>query len=116
MLISQTPKIEETKVTDTHSIFTIEPLEPGFGYTLGNALRRTLLSTIPGAAITSIKIDQVSHEFTVIKGVRENTTQIMLNLKEVIFSSEVNEPVICRIDKEGEGIITADDIVAPDQF
>lgn len=70
MLISQRPTLSEESINETRSRFTIEPLEPGFGYTLGNSLRRTLLSSIPGAAVTSIKIDGVLHEFTTIPGSR----------------------------------------------
>jgi DNA-directed RNA polymerase subunit alpha len=72
VLISQRPTLTEESINETRSRFTIEPLEPGFGYTLGNSLRRTLLSSIPGAAVTSIKIDGVLHEFTKIPGVKED--------------------------------------------
>ncbi len=80
MLISQRPTLSEDSVVDTRSRFVIEPLEPGFGYTLGNSLRRTLLSSIPGAAVTSIRIDGVLHEFTTVPGVKEDVTDIILNL------------------------------------
>jgi len=81
MLISQRPTLTEDTEGDTRSRFVIEPLEPGFGYTLGNSLRRTLLSSIPGAAVTSIRIDGVLHEFTTVPGVKEDVTDIILNLK-----------------------------------
>ena len=81
MLIAQRPTLSEEVVGDDRSRFTIEPLEPGFGYTLGNSLRRTLLSSIPGAAVTSIKIDGNLHEFSTILGVVEDVTEIILNLK-----------------------------------
>ena len=84
MLISQRPTLTEDSVVDTRSRFVIEPLEPGFGYTLGNSLRRTLLSSIPGAAVTSIRIDGVLHEFTTVPGVKEDVTDIILNLKELV--------------------------------
>jgi len=81
VLISQRPTLTEDSVTETRSRFVIEPLEPGFGYTLGNSLRRTLLSSIPGAAVTSIRIDGVLHEFTTVPGVKEDVTDIILTLK-----------------------------------
>ena len=87
MLISQRPTLTEDSVVDTRSRFVIEPLEPGFGYTLGNSLRRTLLSSIPGAAVTSIRIDGVLHEFTTVPGVKEDVTDIILNLKELVVSA-----------------------------
>ena len=88
MLISERPSVTEEPITDTRSKFIIGPLEPGFGYTLGNSLRRTLLSSIPGAAVTSIRIDGVLHEFTTVEGVKEDVTDIILNLKELVVSSE----------------------------
>ena len=81
-----------SSVDDNRSKFVIEPLEPGFGYTLGNSLRRTLLSSIPGAAVTSIRIDGVLHEFTTVEGVKEDVTDLILNLKELVVSSENDEP------------------------
>lgn len=78
---SQRPTLTEEVIADNRSKFVIEPLEPGFGYTLGNSLRRTLLSSIPGAAVTSIRIDGVLHEFTTVPGVKEDVTDIILNLK-----------------------------------
>ncbi|MEV5447097.1 DNA-directed RNA polymerase subunit alpha, partial [Streptomyces sp. NPDC052644] len=83
MLISQRPSLSEESINETRSRFTIEPLEPGFGYTLGNSLRRTLLSSIPGAAVTSIKIDGVLHEFTTIPGVKEDVVELVMNIKEL---------------------------------
>ena len=82
MLIAQRPTLSEEVVGDHRSRFAIEPLEPGFGYTLGNSLRRTLLSSIPGAAVTSIKVDGVLHEFSTVEGVKEDVTELILNLKE----------------------------------
>src|SRR5699024_8890811 len=93
MLISQRPALTEEVIADNRSKFVIEPLEPGFGYTLGNSLRRTLLSSIPGAAVTSIRIEGVLHEFTTIPGVKEDVTEIILNLKGLVVSSEEDEPV-----------------------
>src|SRR3982074_3671684 len=113
MLISQRPTLGEEPVNETRSRFVIEPLEPGFGYTLGNSLRRTLLSSIPGAAVTSIRIDGVLHEFTTIPGVKEDVTDVILNLKELVVSSEEDEPVTMYLRKQGPGEVTAGDIVPP---
>ncbi|MFW6204757.1 MAG: DNA-directed RNA polymerase subunit alpha [Actinomycetota bacterium] len=113
MLITQRPAITEESVNDTRSRFVVDPLEPGFGYTLGNSLRRTLLSSIPGAAITSIRIDGVLHEFTTIPGVKEDVTDVILNLKELVVSSEHDEPVVMYLRKQGPGAVTAADIAPP---
>ena len=93
MLIVTRPQIEEETISPTRSKFVVEPLEPGFGYTLGNGLRRTLLSSIPGAAISSVKIEGVLHEFSTIPKVTEDVTDIILNLKQLVIHSEVDEPV-----------------------
>src|SRR5512144_1892469 len=87
VLIAQRPTLTEEAVAENRSRFVIEPLEPGFGYTLGNSLRRTLLSSIPGAAVTSIKIDGNLHEFSTLEGVVEDVTEIILNLKGLVVSS-----------------------------
>lgn len=100
MLISQRPTLTEEVLADNRSKFVIEPLEPGFGYTLGNSLRRTLLSSIPGAAVTSIRIDGVLHEFTTVPGVKEDVTDIILNLKGLVVSSEEDEPVTMYVRKQ----------------
>ena len=113
MLIAQRPTLSEDVVDEFRSRFVIEPLEPGFGYTLGNSLRRTLLSSIPGAAVTSIRIDGVLHEFTTVHGVKEDVTDIILNLKELVVSSEEDEPVTMYLRKQGPGEVTAADIVPP---
>src|SRR5689334_7101594 len=113
MLISQRPTLSEEILSDDRSQFVIEPLEPGFGYTLGNSLRRTLLSSIPGAAVTSIRIDGVLHEFTTVPGVKEDVTDIILNIKERVISSEEDEPVTMYLRKQGPGSVTADDMVPP---
>jgi len=113
VLITQRPNLAEEPVDETRSRFTIDPLEPGFGYTLGNSLRRTLLSSIPGAAITSIRIDGVLHEFTTIPGVKEDVTDVILNLKELVVSSEHDEPVTMYLRKQGPGAVTAADIAPP---
>ncbi|WP_134322767.1 DNA-directed RNA polymerase subunit alpha [Cumulibacter soli] len=113
MLISQRPTVTEEPIDELRSKFVIEPLEPGFGYTLGNSLRRTLLSSIPGAAITSIKIDGVLHEFQTVPGLKEDVTELILNLKELVVSSEEDEPVTIVLRKQGPGDVTAGDIAAP---
>ena len=113
MLISQRPTLSEESLSETRSRFTIEPLEPGFGYTLGNSLRRTLLSSIPGAAVTSIKIDGVLHEFTTIPGVKEDVVELVMNIKELCVSSEHDEPVSMYLRKQGPGDVTAGDIQPP---
>src|SRR5258708_17458227 len=113
MLISQRPTLGEEAIAENRSQFVIEPLEPGFGYTLGNSLRRTLLSSIPGAAVTSIGIDGVLTEFTTGPGVKEDVTDITLNLKELAVSSEEDEPVTMYLRKQGPGEVTAADIVPP---
>jgi DNA-directed RNA polymerase subunit alpha len=113
VLIAQRPTLAEEVVDDHRSRFTIEPLEPGFGYTLGNSLRRTLLSSIPGASVTSIKVDGVLHEFSTIPGVKEDVTEVILNLKELVVSSEQDEPVTMYLRKQGPGPVTAGDIEPP---
>jgi len=113
MLIAQRPILTEEVVDDFRSRFVIEPLEPGFGYTLGNSLRRTLLSSIPGAAVTSIKIEGNQHEFSTLEGVVEDVTEIILNLKSLVLSSEEDEPVVMYLRKAGAGAVTAADIAPP---
>ena len=113
MLIAQRPVLSEEVVVENRSRFTIEPLEPGFGYTLGNSLRRTLLSSIPGAAVTSIRIDGVLHEFSTVPGVKEDVTEMILNIKGLVVSSEHDEPVVMYLRKQGPGAVTAADITPP---
>ena len=113
MLIAQRPTLTEEVVDDFRSRFVVEPLEPGVGYTLGNSLRRTLLSSIPGAAVTSIKVEGVQHEFSTIEGVVEDVTEIILNLKGLVLSSEEDEPVVMYLRKAGPGEVTAADIAPP---
>src|SRR5687767_1670160 len=113
MLIAQRPTLTEETITESRSRFVIEPLEPGFGYTLGNSLRRTLLSSIPGASVTSIKIESVLHEFSTIEGVKEDVTEIILNLKDLVVSSEHDEPVTMYLRKQGPGDVTGADIAPP---
>jgi DNA-directed RNA polymerase subunit alpha len=113
VLIAQRPTLIEESVADNRSTFVIEPLEPGFGYTLGNSLRRTLLSSIPGATVTSIRIDGVLHEFSTVPGVKEDVTEIILNLKSLVVSSEHDEPITAYLRKQGAGDVTAADISVP---
>lgn len=113
MLISQRPMLTEEPISEYRSRFVLEPLEPGFGYTLGNSLRRTLLSSIPGAAVTSIRVDGVLHEFTTVAGVKEDVTELILNIKQLVVSSEHDEPVVMYLRKQGPGKVTASDIQPP---
>src|SRR5882724_11099766 len=113
MLITQRPSLSEEPISENRSRFIIEPLEPGFGYTLGNSLRRTLLSSIPGASVTSIRIADVLHEFSTIAGVKEDVTDLILNIKNLVVSSEHDEPVVMYLRKQGPGAVTAADIAPP---
>ena len=113
MLIAQRPVLTEEVISDNRSRFIIEPLEPGFGYTLGNSLRRTLLSSIPGAAITSIRVAGALHEFTTLEGVKEDLTDIVLNIKNLVLSSDNDEPTVAYIRKSGSGKITGADVAVP---
>lgn len=116
MLVIQRPSvepIEDDKTTATRQRFAFGPLEPGFGYTIGNSLRRTLLSSIPGAAITTVRFDEALHEFDTIGGVTEDATDIILNLKDIVITSTSDEPVMLRLDVRGPATITAGDINTP---
>ena len=108
----QRPILTEEPISEFRSRFVLEPLEPGFGYTLGNSMRRTLLSSIPGAAVTSIRIDGVLHEFTTIPGVKEDVTELILNIKQLVVSSDHDEPVVMYLRKQGPGAVTAGQIDA----
>ena len=107
------PKVETRESTATYGRYQIEPLEPGFGTTLGNAMRRVLLSSLPGAAVTSIRIDNVYHEFSDIPYVKEDTTELILNVKQLRVRSFTDRPVQMRIEARGAGQVTAADIIAP---
>ncbi len=113
MLIVQRPQIAEEPVSDTRSRFVVEPLEPGFGYTLGNTLRRTLLSRIPGAAITAIRVEGVAHEFDTVEGVVEDVVDIILNLKQVVLKVETNESQVIYLSAKGAGELTASSLRVP---
>ncbi len=113
MLVIQRPTVEAIDEEDGNlQRFAISPLEPGFGHTLGNSLRRTLLSSIPGAAITQVRFDDALHEFDTISGVTEDVTDIILNLKDVVLTSSSDEPVTLRLDVRGPATVTAGDILA----
>src|SRR5690349_3876838 len=113
MLVIQRPTVEAIDEEDGNlQRFAISPLEPGFGHTLGNSLRRTLLSSIPGAAITQVRFDDALHEFDTISGVTEDVTDIILNLKDVVLTSSSDEPVTLRLDVRGPATVTAADILA----
>jgi DNA-directed RNA polymerase subunit alpha len=110
----QVPKIVHEEVDDQRGIFVIEPLDRGFGFTFGNSLRRVLLSSLEGAAVTSVKIEGVAHEFTTLPGVREDVTDIILNLKSLICRLHGESPEVeVRLQKKGPGPVTAADIQAP---
>ena len=103
-------KITEKNEKSNYAKFELEPLERGFGYTIGNALRRVMLSSLPGSAITSVKIDGVLHEFQTIEGVIEDVTSIVLNLKSVVVKKYCDEVRTIRLSASGEGVVTAGDI------
>lgn len=113
MLIIQRPSVEALGEDDQrHQSFAISPLEPGFGHTLGNSLRRTLLSSIPGAAVTQVRFDEALHEFTTLPGVKEDVTDVILNLKDLVLqiAPEAEEAITLRLEKAGPGVVTAGDI------
>ena len=111
MLVIQRPTVEPYSEEEANrQLFAIGPLEPGFGFTLGNSLRRTLLSSIPGAAVTQVRFDDALHEFDTITGVTEDVTDILLNLKDLVLNCYADEPVTLRLDARGAAEITAADI------
>ena len=116
MIEIEKPRIECVEQSDdnTYGKFVVEPLERGYGVTLGNSLRRILLSSIPGAAVTSIKIDGVLHEFSTVPGVKEDVAEIILNIKSLALKSSSDEPQIIIIDATEEGEVTAGDIITTD--
>jgi DNA-directed RNA polymerase subunit alpha len=114
MLVIQRPTVEAVgEEENNRQRFSISPLEPGFGHTLGNSLRRTLLSSIPGAAITMVRFDDSLHEFDTIQGVAEDVTDVILNLKDIVLTSLSEEAVTLRLDARGPSAITAADIECP---
>ena len=111
MLEIEKPKLECVELTDNYGKFVVEPLERGFGTTLGNSMRRVLLSSLPGVAVTSVRIDGVLHEFSIIEGVKEDVTEIILNLKELCCKLYCDGPKKVIIDATGEGEVKAKDIL-----
>jgi DNA-directed RNA polymerase subunit alpha len=110
----QTPKIVHEEVDENRGVFEIEPLDRGFGYTFGNSLRRVLLSSLEGAAVTSVKLEGVQHEFSTLPGVREDVTDIILNLKNLVAILHGESPEIeVRLSKKGPGVVKASDLEAP---
>src|SRR3954452_1340041 len=111
MLVIQRPTVEPIGEEEANrQKFSVGPLEPGFGFTIGNSLRRTLLSSIPGAAITTVRFDDALHEFDTIKGVTEDVTDVILNLKDLVLQVHSDEPVTLRLDVRGPKDVTAGDI------
>src|SRR6188472_905854 len=111
MLVIQRPTVEALgEAEGDRQRFAISPLEPGFGHTIGNSLRRTLLSSIPGAAVSQVRFDEALHEFDTIPGVKEDVTDLILNIKDLVLRCTSDEPVTLRLDKRGPGEVTAGDI------
>ena len=113
MLEIEKPQVQVLALEEDYGKFALEPLERGFATTVGNSLRRVLLSSLPGVAVTAIKIDKVMHEFSTVKGVKEDVTELMLTLKELSMNMDSNGEAILRIDAQGECEITAGDIICP---
>src|SRR3569833_572257 len=110
----QIPKIDHEDVETHRGVFVIEPLDRGFGHTFGNSLRRVLLSSLEGAAVSSVKVEGTAHEFTTLPGVREDVTDIILNLKNLVARLHGDSPEVeVHIAKKGAGAVTAADIEAP---
>ena len=113
MLIIQRPTVEPIDEEEgNRQRFAVGPLDPGFGHTLGNSLRRTLLSSIPGAAVTQVRFDDALHEFTYLQGVKEDISDLILNLKDLVLTSESDDPVTLRIDVRGPADVTGADLKA----
>jgi len=106
--------IKTVKSDDKYGKFELSPLVGGFGHTLGNSLRRVLLITVPGAAITRIRVDGANHLFTTLPGVKEDLVEVSLNLKKIKFNYTKNEPIVLTLDKKGPGVVTAGDITDSD--
>ncbi|NOZ04936.1 MAG: DNA-directed RNA polymerase subunit alpha [Chloroflexi bacterium] len=109
------PKVNRDVITRDYGRFVIGPLEPGYGVTVGNALRRVLISSLQGAAITSVRIMGIHHEFSPIPGVKEDTVQLLLNLKQVRLLLHAEDEVRVRLEASGEGVVTAADIICPSE-
>jgi DNA-directed RNA polymerase subunit alpha len=109
-------QVEVLDQSEDFARFQVEPLERGFGLTLGNALRRILLSSLPGAAVTSVRIQNVYHEFATMPGVKEDTTELLLNLKQLRLKSHSEQPVTLRLEAQGPGVVTAADLIYPSEI
>jgi DNA-directed RNA polymerase subunit alpha len=108
-------QVEVLQQTEDYAKFQVEPLERGFGLTLGNSLRRVLLSSMPGAAVTAVRIERIYHEFATIPGVKEDTTELLLNLKQLRLKSHSEQPVTLRLEAQGPGVVTAADLIYPSE-
>ncbi|HEY5531041.1 MAG TPA: DNA-directed RNA polymerase subunit alpha [Candidatus Anoxymicrobiaceae bacterium] len=113
MLGIQKPQIKVLDLNDTEGVFVIEPLERGLGHTLGNSMRRILLSSIPGTAVTSVRVVGAQHEYSAIEGVREDTIEMLLNVKELVLLMDGEEPTMVKLKVSKPGEVTAADIEAP---
>src|SRR3984893_18530338 len=109
-------QVEILQQTEDYAKFQVDPLERGFGLTLGNALRRVLLSSMPGAAVTAVRIERIYHEFATIPGVKEDTTELLLNLKQLRLKSHSDQPVTLRLEAQGPGVVTAADLIYPSEI
>src|SRR5205807_1894514 len=109
-------QVEIVQQTEDYAKFQVDPLERGFGLTLGNALRRVLLSSMPGAAVTAVRIERIYHEFATIPGVKEDTTELLLNLKQLRLKSHSDQPVTLRLEAQGPGVVTAADLIYPSEI
>jgi DNA-directed RNA polymerase subunit alpha len=117
MLVIQRPTVEALDEEDNNrQRFAVGPLEPGFGFTLGNSIRRTLLSSIPGAAVTQVRFDDALHEFDTINGVAEDVTDVILNLKDLVIVGETDDPVTVRVDVRGPAEVVAGDVQTPPEI
>jgi DNA-directed RNA polymerase subunit alpha len=108
-------RVEVLQQSGDYARFQVEPLERGFGLTLGNALRRVLLSSLPGAAVTAVRIERVFHEFASLPGVKEDTTELLLNLKQLRLKSHSDQAVTLRLEAQGPGVVTAADVIYPSE-
>ncbi len=117
MLVIQRPTVEALDEEENNrQRFAVGPLEPGFGHTIGNSLRRVLLSSIPGAAVTAVRFDDALHEFDTIQGVTEDVTDIILNIKDIVLTSTSDDDVVVRLDARGPATVTAADIKCPSEI
>jgi DNA-directed RNA polymerase subunit alpha len=116
LIESMMAKVEALHTSDDLGRFQVEPLERGFGLTLGNALRRVLLSSLPGAAVTQVKVDGIYHEFATIAGVKEDTTELILNLKKLRLKAFSDQPTQLRLMASGPGVVTASDLIYPSEI